>query len=111
MILHIPFISNVHLRSILLKLGRGEYTPTRMRIYANYPNIVDFSEARDLVPQLDIRLSTEMEGVTIYPINRASPAFTSINSLSIFFVRFLSCSLFQCLAKGILMTCVMLWRV
>ena len=57
-----------------------------MRIYANYPNIVDFSEARDLAPQLDISLLENMDTVTIYPLNRASTAFVSINSLSLFFV-------------------------
>ena len=103
-IIHIPFTQSVNLRSVLLKLGssvsirslhacnrffagRGEFTPQRMRIYANYPNIVDFSEGEDLAPHLDITLSTDMESVQAYPVNQGSTAFVSVNSLSLFFVR------------------------
>ncbi len=101
-IIHVPFTQNVRLRSVLLKLGvfnicfrwrvpadrnpgRGELTPRRMRIYANRPNIVDFSEAEDLTPHLDINLMEGEAGVTEYPLRTAS--FANVHSLSLFFVR------------------------
>ncbi|KAI0692201.1 galactose-binding domain-like protein [Cytidiella melzeri] len=83
MIIHVPFIENVRMRSILLKLGRGEYTPRHLRIYANHANIVDFSEAEDAMPHLNISLSEGEVGVVEYPL-RAS-AFASIHSVSLFF--------------------------
>ncbi|EJF59551.1 hypothetical protein DICSQDRAFT_89176 [Dichomitus squalens LYAD-421 SS1] len=82
-IIHVPFTQNVRLRSVLLKLGRGELTPRRMRIYANHSNIVDFSEAEDITPQLNISLSEGEVGVTEYPLRTAS--FANVHSLSIFF--------------------------
>ncbi|KAF8911271.1 galactose-binding domain-like protein [Mucidula mucida] len=74
MIIHVPFTQNVKLKSVLLKLGRGETTPRHLRIYANHPTIVDFSDADNTKPQT---------GVTEYPLRVA--AFTSITSLSLFF--------------------------
>ncbi|KAM5537662.1 hypothetical protein V8D89_008740 [Ganoderma adspersum] len=82
-IIHVPFTQNVRLRSVLLKLGRGEVTPRRMRIYANRPNIVDFSEAEDVTPHLDIALLEGESGVTEYPLRTAS--FANVHSLSLFF--------------------------
>jgi len=82
-IFHIPFTQNVRVRSILLKLGRGESTPRHLRIYANHPNIIDFAEAETTTPQLDISLLEGEVGVTEYPLRVA--AFASINSLSLFF--------------------------
>ncbi|PIL23342.1 hypothetical protein GSI_14653 [Ganoderma sinense ZZ0214-1] len=82
-IIHVPFTQNVRLRSVLLKLGRGELTPRRMRIYANRPNIVDFSEAEDVTPHIDIALLEGETGVTEYPLRTAS--FANIHSLSLFF--------------------------
>lgn len=78
-----PFTENVRVRSILLKLGRGESTPRRLRIYANHTNIVDFAEAEDITPQLNISLLEGETGVTEYPLRNA--AFTNIHSLSLFF--------------------------
>ena len=66
-------------------LGRGELTPRRLRIYANRTNIVDFSEAEDSSPQLNISLLEGETGVTEYPLRTAS--FANIHSLSLFFVR------------------------
>ena len=67
--------------------GRGELTPRRMRIYANHSNIVDFSEAEDVTPQLNINLLEGETGVTEYPLRTAS--FANVHSLSLFFVFFL----------------------
>jgi hypothetical protein len=85
-IIHIPFVQNVKIKSIVLKLGRGEVTPRRLRIYANRPNIVDFSDAEAGVkPQLDLSLLEGETKAVEYPLRVA--AFSSINTLSIFFVR------------------------
>ncbi|KAF9023676.1 DUF1000-domain-containing protein [Hymenopellis radicata] len=83
MIIHVPFTQNVKLKSVLLKLGRGETTPRHLRIYANHPTIVDFSDADNTKPQVDISLLEGETGVMEYPLRVA--AFTSITSLSLFF--------------------------
>ncbi|KAF8155525.1 galactose-binding domain-like protein [Crassisporium funariophilum] len=83
LIIHIPFTQNVRIRSILLKLGRGEVTPRHLRIYANHSTIVDFAEAESTKPQLNISLLEGETGVTEYPLRVA--AFTSVHSLSLFF--------------------------
>ncbi|KAF9455378.1 galactose-binding domain-like protein [Collybia nuda] len=83
LILHIPFTQIVRLKSVLLKLGRGEVTPRHLRIYANHPNIVDFADAETTKPQLNISLLEGETGVVEYPLRVA--AFTSVTSLSLFF--------------------------
>ncbi|KAJ6588917.1 galactose-binding domain-like protein [Mycena capillaripes] len=83
MILHVPFSQNVRLKSVLLKLGRGESTPRHLRIYANYPTIVDFADAENTTPQLNISLLEGETGVIEYPFRVA--AFANITSLSLFF--------------------------
>ena len=60
-------------------------TPRQLRVYANRANIIDFSEADDIQPSLNISLLEGETGVTEYPLRKA--AFSSINSLSLFFVR------------------------
>ncbi|KAI0325180.1 DUF1000-domain-containing protein [Cubamyces sp. BRFM 1775] len=82
-IIHIPFTQNVRLRSILLKLGRGEMTPRRLRIYANRTNIVDFSEAEEITPQLNISLLEGETAVHEYQLRAAS--FANVHSVSLFF--------------------------
>jgi hypothetical protein len=69
----------------LARIGRGEVTPRRLRVYANRATIIDFSEADDVQPSLNISLLEGETGVTEYPLRMA--AFSSINSLSLFFVR------------------------
>ncbi|ETW78004.1 hypothetical protein HETIRDRAFT_325322 [Heterobasidion irregulare TC 32-1] len=83
MIVHIPFSENVRVRSLFLKLGRGEVAPRQLRIYANHPNIIDFSEAEENKPLLNISLLEGETTVIEYPLRVA--AFSSINSLSLFF--------------------------
>ncbi|KDQ58525.1 hypothetical protein JAAARDRAFT_34339 [Jaapia argillacea MUCL 33604] len=82
-IIHVPFVQNVRIKALLLKLGRGETTPRQLRIYANHPNIVDFSDAENISPQLNISLLEGEVGVAEYPLRVA--AFANINSLSLFF--------------------------
>jgi hypothetical protein len=83
LIIHVPFSRNVKLKSILLKLGRGEVAPRRLKIYANHPNIIDFSEIESTKPQLDIALLEGQIDIVEYPLRVA--AFTSVNSVSVFF--------------------------
>ncbi|KAF8587191.1 DUF1000-domain-containing protein [Ramaria rubella] len=83
LIIHVPFTQNVRVRSVLLKLGRGESTPLRLRIYANHPSIIDFADADSTRPQLDMSLLDGQIGVTEYPLRIA--AFANINALSLFF--------------------------
>ncbi|KDR80381.1 hypothetical protein GALMADRAFT_242776 [Galerina marginata CBS 339.88] len=83
LIIHVPFTQNVRIKSILLKLGRGEVTPRHLRIYANHSTIVDFSEAETTKPQLNISLLEGETGVVEYPLRVAS--FVSVHSLSLFF--------------------------
>jgi len=58
-------------------------TPRRLRVYANRANIIDFSEVEDVQPSLNLSLLEGETGVTEYPLRMA--AFSSINSLSLFF--------------------------
>ncbi|KAL0960059.1 hypothetical protein HGRIS_011707 [Hohenbuehelia grisea] len=81
-IIHVPFAQNVRLKSIILKLGRGESTPQRLRIYANHPNIIDFEDVETTKPQVDMHLLTGEASATEYPLRVA--AFTSITSVSVF---------------------------
>jgi len=83
LVIHVPFTQNVRVKSILLKLGRGETTPRHLRIYANRPNIVDFSEAELIKPQLNISLLEGEVSVTEYPLRVA--AFSNVHSLSLHF--------------------------
>jgi hypothetical protein len=61
-------------------------------LYANHSNIVDFAEAEDTTPHLNIALSEGEVGVVEYPL-RAS-AFASVHSVSLFFVSATSSSMF-----------------
>lgn len=65
-------------------VGRGEYTPRHLRLYANYPNIVDFAEAESTRPHFNISLLEGETGVIEYPLR--TTAFASVSSLSLHFV-------------------------
>jgi len=83
LVIHIPFAENVRLRSISLKLGRGELAPRHLRIYANHATIIDFEDAEATKPQLNITLQEGEAGVIEYPLN--IPAFANVHALSVFF--------------------------
>ncbi|EAU89346.2 hypothetical protein CC1G_03611 [Coprinopsis cinerea okayama7 len=83
LIIHIPFMENVRLRSVLLKLGRGESTPRHLRVFANHSTIVDFAAAEATKPHLNISLQEGETSVVEYPLRAA--AFSSVHSLSLFF--------------------------
>lgn len=59
--------------------------PRHLRIYANHTTIVDFAEAEEVTPNLNISLLEGEIGVTEYPLRSA--AFANVHSLSLFFVR------------------------
>jgi len=82
-IIHVPFNHGVRLRAILLKLGRGDHTPRHLRIYANRSTIVDFADAEDITPNLDITLLDGQTSVTEYPLRAA--AFANVSSVSLYF--------------------------
>ncbi|KAF8843906.1 DUF1000-domain-containing protein [Paxillus ammoniavirescens] len=83
MIIHVPFAQNVRIKSVILKLGRGEMTPRHLKIFANYPNIIDFADAENTKPHLDISLLEGGTEAVEYPLRVA--AFTSVHSLSLYF--------------------------
>lgn len=83
LIIHVPFTQNVRVRSILLKLGRGEVAPRHLQIYANHSTIVDFAEAEDISPHLNITLSEGETGVVEYPLR--ATAFANVHALSLYF--------------------------
>ena len=64
--------------------GRGEFTPRHLRVYANHPQIIDFSDADTTKPHLNISLLEGETGVVEYPLRVA--AFANVTSLSLFFV-------------------------
>ncbi|EUC53783.1 PITH domain protein [Rhizoctonia solani AG-3 Rhs1AP] len=82
LILHVPFSRNVRVRSILIKTARGELQPRRLRVYANHPAGLDFSDAESTRPQLDIALLEGEGGVVEYPLKAAT--FTNIIALTLF---------------------------
>ncbi|KAI9458670.1 galactose-binding domain-like protein [Lactarius psammicola] len=90
LIIHVPFALNVRIKSVLLKLGRGDLTPRRMRVYANRANIVDFSDVDDIQPSLDISLLEGETGVTEYPLRAATFAIDSVGeeSTRIYYIGF-----------------------
>ncbi|KAF8342759.1 PITH domain-containing protein [Cantharellus anzutake] len=83
LIIHVPFIESVKVRSVLLKPARGETCPQRLRIYANQPSGVDFADAENIKPHLDMSILEGDTGVTEYPLKVA--AFTNVSSLTLFF--------------------------
>jgi len=83
LVIHVPFVQNVRIKSLLLKLGRGDVTPRHLRVYVNRANAIDFSEVDDVQPSLNISLLEGETSVTEYPLRMV--AFSSINSLSLFF--------------------------
>ncbi|KIM24770.1 hypothetical protein M408DRAFT_331600 [Serendipita vermifera MAFF 305830] len=83
LIINVPFTQNVRLRSVLLKLGHGEWAPQRLRLYVNHPSGVGFDEADSLRTQLDIALLQGQSNVTEYPLRVA--AFSNVFSISLFF--------------------------
>jgi len=83
LIIHIPFVEQVRIRSVFLKPARGELSPRRVRIYVNRPFGVDFGEVDGLKPQQDVSLLEGAEEVTEYPVRVA--AFANVSSVTLLF--------------------------
>ena len=58
--------------------------PRNLKIFANYPTIIDFTDAENTKPHLDISLLEGETGAVEYPLRIA--AFTSVHTLSLYFV-------------------------
>ncbi|KAF8324736.1 galactose-binding domain-like protein [Amanita rubescens] len=73
LIIHIPFIESVRIKSILIKTGRGELAPQNLNVYVNAPTIIDFSDAEsgNVKAQLEVALKTDEPGVVEYPVRAA----------------------------------------
>lgn len=78
--------------------GRGEFAPGLLRIYANHPTIVDFADAEDTKPHLEMRLLGGSEGISEYPLRTA--AFSRVSALSLFFVRSFTAGSLSTLPQG-----------
>ncbi|KLO13347.1 DUF1000-domain-containing protein [Schizopora paradoxa] len=85
LVIHVPFIQNVKVKSMLLKLGRGEVAPRRLMIFVNSVQIVDFEDVDSGArrPELDISLQAGQINVTEYPLRAA--VFANVRSLSLHF--------------------------
>ncbi|CDZ98006.1 Thioredoxin-like protein [Phaffia rhodozyma] len=82
LILNIPFVQNVRVRSILIKTGRGETAPSVVKIFANRPEGLTFSEIEsDLKPTQELALHGE--DVVEYPLRVQS--FKDVVSIGLFF--------------------------
>ncbi|KZO94204.1 DUF1000-domain-containing protein [Calocera viscosa TUFC12733] len=83
LIIHIPFVEQVRIRSIFLKPARGELAPQRVRVYVNRPFGVYFSDIDDLKPQQDVSLLEGATEVAEYPVRVA--AFANVSSVTLLF--------------------------
>ncbi|KAF8697241.1 hypothetical protein AX14_001420 [Amanita brunnescens Koide BX004] len=85
LIIHIPFLESVRIKSILIKTGRGDLAPQNLNVYTNAPTIIDFADAEsgNVKPQLEIALKRDESGVVEYPVKAA--VFGNITALSLFF--------------------------
>ncbi|EJD51265.1 DUF1000-domain-containing protein [Auricularia subglabra TFB-10046 SS5] len=83
MIIHVVFAEAVMVRSVVLKIGRGELAPQRLRLYANAPGSSDFGDLEDMRPDLDLSLQQNEDGVVEYPLR--AQAFVNTSSIALFF--------------------------
>ncbi|KAG9047950.1 hypothetical protein FS837_001134 [Tulasnella sp. UAMH 9824] len=81
LIIRIPFTGSVKLRSVLLKAGPGEETPTKMDIYVNEDGL-DFDDVADKQPaqSFDIPQSREVGDYAVKPSK-----FSDVRNLTLFF--------------------------
>ncbi|KAG8900305.1 hypothetical protein FRB99_006125 [Tulasnella sp. 403] len=81
LIIRIPFTGSVKLRSILLKAGPGDETPTKLCIYPNEDNL-DFNDVnyKKHAQEFDIPQSKEVGEYAVKPAK-----FSEVRSLTLFF--------------------------
>jgi len=83
LIIRIPFIGGVKLRSIMIKAGPAELTPTEIHVFSNLESL-DFDEASNEAVKATQKLSsiaTTREDVT-YPLKTAK--FNNVRSITLF---------------------------
>ncbi|KAJ2918444.1 hypothetical protein MD484_g1913, partial [Candolleomyces efflorescens] len=79
-ILRIPFTGSIRLRSLLIKAGPGDQTPSKIVLYANQPNL-DFDEVNERTPSQEFELPQSNE-VGEYPLKTVK--FSNISSVTLF---------------------------
>ncbi|WRT65837.1 uncharacterized protein IL334_002788 [Kwoniella shivajii] len=72
LILHIPFISSLRLRTLLLhQPAPGHpHRPSRLRLFANIPNCPDFQDLDSMTPIMDLDISSPPNGGRRLPDGR-----------------------------------------
>lgn len=83
MIVHVVFGEAVVVRSIMLKVGRGELAPRRLRAYVNAGSSADFDDLESMRPDIDLSLQQNEEGVVEYPL--LAQAFVNTSTIALFF--------------------------
>jgi len=81
LIIHIPFTSSLKLRSILLKTGPAEQTPSKVALYATEDSL-DFEEAANGQPTQQFEIPQGRE-VGEYALKAAK--FSNLSSVTLFF--------------------------
>ncbi|KAF5341980.1 hypothetical protein D9611_001682 [Ephemerocybe angulata] len=79
-ILRIPFTGSIRLRSLLIKAGPGDKTPSKISLYANQPNL-DFEGVVDRPPSQEFEIAQSNE-VGEYPLKTVK--FSNISSVTLF---------------------------
>ncbi|KAL5526809.1 hypothetical protein ACEPAF_8534 [Sanghuangporus sanghuang] len=81
LIFRIPFTGSVKLRSVLLKSGPGEQTPSRFSLFANADN-ADFSDIAERHPDQEFPVP-QSRSIGEYSVKASK--FSNLSSLTIFF--------------------------
>ncbi|KAG2153967.1 galactose-binding domain-like protein [Suillus clintonianus] len=81
LILRIPFTGSVRLRSLLLKTGPGDQTPTKVALFSNQPSM-DFNDVSDKAPVQEFDIPQD-RNVAEYAVKTAK--FNNVSSLTLFF--------------------------
>lgn len=81
LIIRIPFTGSVRLRSLLLKTGPGDQTPTKVALFSNQPSM-DFNDVSDKAPVQEFDIPQD-RNVAEYAVKTAK--FNKVSSLTLFF--------------------------
>ncbi|CAA7268165.1 unnamed protein product [Cyclocybe aegerita] len=80
LIIRVPFTGSVRLRSVLLKAGPGDQTPSKITLFANEPTL-DFDDVTDKQPIQEFDVPRGRE-VGEYAVKTAK--FSNVSNLTIF---------------------------
>ncbi|KAF8581067.1 DUF1000-domain-containing protein [Ramaria rubella] len=80
-IIRVPFTGSVKLRSVLLKAGPGDHTPSKVALFAN-EDALDFSDVSDRNPTQELAVAQSRE-VGDYAVKPAK--FSNVSSITLFF--------------------------